>query len=95
MPHVLAVNLKVANYEKWKECFDASVELRKGKGEISCQLFRTADDPNELVMLAEWHDEESARQFLGSEELRHAQQESGVTQIPDCLVLQEIEKVQL
>ena len=91
MAHMLAVNLTVANYEKWKANFDASAEMRKAAGEQSYQLFRKAEDPNDLVMLCVWHDEDSARQFLHSDALRAAQQESGVTQIPDCCVLVELD----
>ncbi|MHC4985472.1 MAG: antibiotic biosynthesis monooxygenase [Planctomycetota bacterium] len=91
MAHMLAVNLKVANYEKWKACFDASTEMRKAAGEQSYQLFHKAEDPNDLVMLCVWHDEESARKFLASDDLRAAQQESGVTQHPDCSVLVELD----
>ena len=91
MPHMLAVNLKVANYEKWKASFDASAEMRKAAGEQSYQLFRKADDPNDLVMLCVWHDEASARRFLASDDLRAAQAESGVTQHPDCAVLVELD----
>ena len=87
MAHMLAANLKVANYEKWKANFDASAEMRKAAGERSFQLFRKADDPNDLVMLCQWHDEESARHFLHSAALRAAQAESGVTQAPECCVL--------
>ncbi len=91
MAYMLAVNLKVANYENWKKSFDGSAEVRKANGEISYQLFRKAEDPNDLVMLCQWHDAESARRFLHSDDLRAAQQESGVVQIPDCTVLQELD----
>ena len=91
MAHMLAVNLKVANYEKWKACFDASAQMRKAAGEQSYQLFRKADDPNDLVMLCVWHDEDSARRFLASDDLRNAQAESGVIQHPDCTVLVELD----
>lgn len=91
MAHLLAVNLKVANFEKWKASFDASVEMRKAAGEKSYQLFRTADDPNELVLLCEWTTIEAAQHFMHSDELRQAQQEAGVTQFPDNRPLELID----
>jgi hypothetical protein len=56
------------------------------------QLFRSADDPNEVVMLFEW-DLEQARQFSQREELRAKMQEAGVLDPPDFYFLEEIEQL--
>jgi len=91
MAFLLAVNLKVANFEKWKAAFDSGDGLRRGAGEKGYQLFRASDDPNNLVLLCEWSSVEAAQKFMHSDELRQAQQEAGVTQYPDITTLELID----
>ena len=91
MTYMLAVQLKVEDYAKWKESYDASAAQRKAAGELSYRLWRKADDPNELVMLCEWDTIDNAREFLASDDLAKAQDASGVTHRPECLVLEELD----
>jgi hypothetical protein len=56
------------------------------------QLFRSADDPNEVILLFEW-DLEQARQFSQSEALSAKMQVAGVLDPPDFLFLEEIEQL--
>ena len=91
MPYLIGVGIKVEDYAKWKACFDAGEETRKAAGERSYQLFRTAEDPNNLFLLCQWDSAESARAFLASDQLRKAQEESGVMQLPETFVLEELD----
>ena len=86
------VKHKVADYARWKLIFDADGANRQAGGCKGGQLFRSADDPNEVVMLFEW-DLEQARQFSQSEELRAKMQEAGVLGPPDFYFLEEIEQL--
>ena len=86
------VKYKVADYARWKQIFDADGANRQAGGCKGGQLFRSADDPNEVVMLFEW-DLEQARQFSQSEELRAKMQEAGVLGPPDFYFLEEIEEL--
>ena len=92
MPYLL-VRHKVTDYEKWKSAFDAHSITRQANGSRGGQLFRNVTDPNELVVLLEWHDLEKARQFSQSEELRAKLQEVGVLGPPDFYFLEEIEQL--
>ena len=92
MAYLIGVKIRVANYETWKANFDGSADMRKAAGEKSYRLFRSADDANELTLLCEWDTAESARRFLESEDLRLAQQASGVVEMADTWVLEEIER---
>jgi hypothetical protein len=85
------VKQKVADYARWKPIFDADGANRQIGGSRGGQLFRSADDPNEVVMLFEW-DLEQARQYSQSEALRAKMQEAGVLGPPDFSFLEEIEQ---
>jgi hypothetical protein len=86
------VNHTVADYARWKTLFDADGANRQAGGSRGGQLFRSADDPNEVVMLFEW-DLEQARQFSQREELQAKMQEAGVLNPPDFYFLEEIEQL--
>ena len=95
MVHVFGVRIKVADYAKWKASFDSSAPIRKAAGEMSYRLFRSVDDPNELLLMGEWDTAENARAFIHSEELRKAQEEAGVVGLPDSMVVEEIDQGRL
>jgi heme-degrading monooxygenase HmoA len=89
MPYVL-VRHKVQDYAKWKPVFDEHGVARKASGSKGGQLFRNADDPNDLAILLEWDDVKKARQFVQSEELKQAMQRAGVSGPPEILFLDEL-----
>lgn len=91
MPYVI-YKIKVADYARWKPIFDADGANRQAGGSKGGQLFRSADDPNELVVLFEW-DLEQARQYSQREELRAKMQEAGVLGPPEIYFLEEIEQL--
>ena len=92
MPYTLGI-FKVEDYAKWKSGFDSedSIAMRKASGMKSYQLFQTEDDPNNIVILVEWDNLDTARKFLQSDELQEALQRSGVPQI-ERYFLEEVEK---
>jgi hypothetical protein len=87
----IIVKHTVADYARWRLLFDADGANRQAGGSSGGQLFRSADDPNEVVMLFEW-DLEQARQFSQREDLRAKMQEAGVLGPPDFSFLEEIEQ---
>jgi quinol monooxygenase YgiN len=66
--------------------------MRKEAGEKSYQIFRTDDDPNNLVMLFQWDSMDNARKFMESNDLREAMQKGGVIGKPEIRLLEEVEK---
>ena len=94
MPYALQVQLEVKDYAKWKSEFDRedTIAVRKAGGEKSYQIFRTADDPNTLVLLFEWDSLDSLQKYAQSEELRELMQSSGVTDPGESYFLEELEK---
>jgi heme-degrading monooxygenase HmoA len=89
MPYIL-VRHKVKDYAKWKPVFDGHT-FRKTSGSQGGQLFRTAGDPNELVVLMKWDSLDKAQAFAQSDSLRETMEKAGVADHPDVYFLEEIE----
>jgi heme-degrading monooxygenase HmoA len=91
MPYLL-VHHKVEDYARWRPIYDEHAATRKASGASGTaagQVFRSAMDPNEVVILLEWDDLEKARQFAQSEDLRQTMQRAGVVDQPDVYFLNE------
>ena len=95
VPYSLA-RLKVEDYAKWKPVFDQIATARKASGGAkSGILFREADSPNEVTVLIEWDNLESAHKYYRSDEMTEkALQESGTKEI-EIYFLNEVEHVQM
>ena len=91
MPFIL-VRHKVEDYAKWKTMFDEDGVNRKAAGSKGSQLFRSADNPNELIILLEWDDLGKARQFTQSPKLGEVMERAGVIDQPDIYFLDEVER---
>jgi hypothetical protein len=63
MPYYL-VRHKVQDYAKWKPIFDQHGAIRQVYGHRGGQLFRNADDHNELLILWEVDDLEKGVSFF-------------------------------
>lgn len=89
----LLVRHKVADYSRWKPVFDEHGAARRDGGSRGGWLFRSADDPDELVILLECDSLENARRFAGSDDLRQAMQRAGVVDRLDIYFLEEVERL--
>jgi heme-degrading monooxygenase HmoA len=56
-------------------------------------MFRSADNPNDVLILWKWDSVEQARAFAETPDLRETMQKAGVTGRPDLYFLEEIEEV--
>ena len=66
MAHLL-LRVKVESYAKWRPGFDDNAGARTEAGAIGdAQVFRSGDDPWEVLVLMEWDELERARQFVMS-----------------------------
>ena len=80
--YILVIH-KVENYDEWKKVFDSAFEFRKSKGEASYKLYRTADDPNNVIGIFGWDNLENAKKFSESENLKETMQRACVVGKPD------------
>lgn len=82
----------VEEYESWKSVFDEHAERRSENGSQGGELFRSTQNENEVVVLLEWGDEENARTFIESDDLRQTMQDAGV-QSHEVNYLEHVEDV--
>ena len=92
MVHVL-IRHKVADFPRWKTAFDSHVLERRRGGEISCRLFHSVDDLNDITLLVEWESADAARKFMMSADLRQRMQEAGVQDTPEVRYLEDVRSV--
>jgi hypothetical protein len=72
------IHHKVADYAKWRAGYDAHEKSRLSAGITNGRVFRSAEDPNDVVVLLDVADVAKARVWLGSDDLKAAMQKSGV-----------------
>ena len=68
----LLEHIRVADYDAFTAVFNDDAERRRFSGSQGGRLFRSMDNPNEVVALFEWAGVEEARRFAGSYELSEA-----------------------
>jgi heme-degrading monooxygenase HmoA len=88
MPYLM-IHHKVENFNKWKPKFDEHGEKRRAAGSKKYQIFHSADDANNLVLLFEWDSLDNAHAFAESEDLKQKMKEAGVIGEPDIYFLNE------
>lgn len=91
MAHIL-VRHKVKDFATWKSVFDEHGALRKASGSKGGYVFRSADDPHEVLVLLEWDNVRKAREFAQSEDLRRAMERAGVSDPPDIYFIDEVDR---
>lgn len=63
----LLIKQPIKDFVIWKNAFDKFWEYRKICGELSCEIYQTKDNENELFILSEWISIENLRDFLESQ----------------------------
>lgn len=86
----VVVRHKVQDFAKWKEFYEGADEFHKKYGVIGSQVFQSADNPNELVILTEMKNLEDARKFGQSEELKEAMKTGGVSDQPHVYFTEKV-----
>ena len=87
----LVIRHKVQNYKNWKVVFDNHATARKGQGCKGGKLYRSSQDPSEVVIVFEWDDLRKAKAFTQSEDLRETMTKAGVIGAPEFSFLEESE----
>jgi heme-degrading monooxygenase HmoA len=82
----------VEDFEKWKAGFDAHATTREEYGSPEdYRLFREAETPNEVVIIAEWESPEAFRRFMKESDVEEKMGELGVLSEPEVHILEESE----
>ena len=93
MIYALAIQ-KIKDYDKWKEVFDEHGNVRKAKGSKGAVIYRNSNDPKQLMIITEWEDMDSAKNFALAEDLKIAMKKAGVIGLPELYYLEKIEKTE-
>ena len=80
---MMMIHHRVQNYQAWRPIYDAHESARNSAGLTNGRVFRSADDPDDLVILFDMTDRKKAEAFAESEDLKTAMQRSGVRGRPD------------
>ena len=78
----VTVHFKVKDYATWRTGYDGHEKNRVSAGITNGRVFRSAEDPNDVVILQDVADVAKARTWLGSDDTKAAMQKSGVIGSP-------------
>jgi len=82
-PAAIVVTHKIADWDRWKQVFDAHETARRDHGILGHHINRGEDDPNAIMIYMAVGDVEAARAFSRSPDLKSAMEEAGITSAPD------------
>ena len=74
----LTIHHKVKDYASWRKGYDEHEKSRASAGVTNGKVFRSAEDPNDVLVLQDVADVAKARTWLGGEDLKAAMQKAGV-----------------
>jgi hypothetical protein len=78
----LTVHFKVKDFNAWRTSYSGHEKDRASAGITNGRVFRSPDNPNEVVILADAADVSKARTWLGSPEMKTVMEKSGVVGSP-------------
>jgi hypothetical protein len=78
----LTLHLKVKDFNAWRTSYNGHEKERSAAGITNSKVFRSADDQNDIVILADAADVSKARSWLGSSEMKTVMEKSGVLGTP-------------
>jgi len=78
----MTIHLKVKDFNAWRTSYNGNEKNRVSAGITNGRVFRSADDPNDVVILQDVADFSKARTWLGSPEMKTAMEKSGVLGSP-------------
>jgi hypothetical protein len=77
----LTIHFKGKYFGAWRQTYNSG-EKGRAAGITNGQVFRSADDPNDVVILQDVADEPQARTWLGSDAIKTAMHSGGVIGSP-------------
>lgn len=87
------IHHEVSDYPAWKSEFESVLDWRQKNGERSYRIFHRAGNINDITLLFEWENLETARAFVASEELKKRMAHAGVKGEPQIEFLAEVHTV--
>ena len=78
----LTIHFKVKEFNAWQTTYNGNEKNRASAGITKSKVFRSADDPNDVLLLQDVADVSKARTWYGSSEMKSAMEKSGVVGSP-------------
>jgi heme-degrading monooxygenase HmoA len=93
MIYLMAIQ-KVEDFDKWKKVFDEHSTNRRIMGSKGAEILRDSKNPNEIVIITKWEDEDAAKKFSSSHDLKNVMKKAGVVGFPELRFLDEIRQTE-
>ncbi len=91
---IILVQHRVRDFASWKPVFEQQGGLVRIKhGAAGHSLYRSVDDPNDVVVSVEFPAEERARSFLADPALKEEMEQAGVQGQPTVTLCEEVDAV--
>jgi hypothetical protein len=91
---IILVQHRVRDFTSWKPVFEQQGGLVRMKhGATGHSLYRSLDDPNDVVVSVDFPEEERARSFLADPALKEEMEQAGVQGQPTVVLCEEVEAV--
>ncbi len=78
----LTIHHKVKDYAAWRKGYDDYEKSRISAGITNGKVFRSAEDPNDVLILQDVADVAKARAWIGGVDLKAAMEKAGVVGSP-------------
>jgi len=78
----MTVNFKVKDFNAWRTSYSGHEKDRASAGITNGKVFRSADYPNDVLILQDVADVSKVRTWLGSSEMKTVLEKSGVIGSP-------------
>jgi hypothetical protein len=88
---MLIVRHKVKDYGKWRPVFDRHASAQKSASLANPRVFRSSDDPNEVVIFFTTSHIAKAKDFVSSPDLKSTMSSAGVLDSPTFYFLESTE----
>ena len=73
----------VRDYGAWRPVFDAHIPAQMAAGLTNGRVYRSAEDPNDILILFDMPDRRRAEEFSRADDLRTTMQNAGVVGQPE------------
>jgi hypothetical protein len=78
----LTIHFKVKGFNAWQTSYNGNEKNRTSAGITKSKVFRSTDDPNDVLLLQDVADISKARTWYGSSEMKSLMEKSGVVGSP-------------
>ena len=82
----------VDDFDAWKSSFADNDSFRTEHGQRGYHVFQSEDDPNEVIVLFEWDDDEDPVAFFRSDEMRERLADAGLQGPPELSTLKLVDQ---